>query len=230
MEPQYNDPAASPVIITTDDGSHTLSVPSLGESYHSRFGAIQESRHVFLEHGFHATGKSPLRILETGFGTGLNALLTLLAAGETGRKVFYTALELYPVPVETISQLNYPRLLETGEEIFLRMHSLPWEKDQPVTEHFTLLKIRDDLVTCNLKGPYDLVYFDAFSAEAQPELWTPQVFQKIGRTLTPGAILVTYAAKGSVRRALEQSGFRVERLPGPPGKREMIRAVWKDER
>jgi len=228
---QNDDITGKPVITETADGSHTLSLPGGQETYHSRYGAIQESAHVFIRNGLLVTTASPLSILEVGFGTGLNALLTLQEAARTGRRIHYTALERYPVPLEIISRLNYCDLLDVDCEWFRRMHSLPWAgKEQLLTAGFSLLKIQDDLLTCRLPGKYDLVYFDAFSAAAQPEMWTTEVFSKTGSAMTPGGILVTYAAKGSVRRALQQTGFRVERLPGPPGKREMIRAVWKDDR
>jgi tRNA U34 5-methylaminomethyl-2-thiouridine-forming methyltransferase MnmC len=155
--------------------------------------------------------------------------VTLLAAEQSVRRIHYTAVELYPLPDELVSQLNYCHLLAADEALFLRMHSHPWEKEFPLTDHFVLHKIHGDLRTVSLPGQYDLVYFDAFSADTQPEMWTPEIFGKIARVMTPGAILVTYAAKGSVRRALQQTGFRTERLPGPPGKREMIRAFWKDD-
>ncbi len=229
MEASDNVSDASPRIIKTDDTSHTLYVPFLGESYHSRYGAIQESQHVFIRNGFHAVAKKDLHVLEIGFGTGLNALLTLLEAEPSGRTIHYTALELYPLPDELVSQLNYCHLLEADEALFLRMHALPWDEEFSLTDHFVLHKLHGDLRTVSLPGKYDLVYFDAFSADVQPELWTPGIFSRLARVMNKQSILVTYAAKGIVRRALEQTGFRVERLPGPPGKREMIRAFWKDD-
>ena len=217
-----------PVIIETADASHTLSVPSLGETYHSRFGAIQESLHVFIKKGFRMTEQSPLRILEVGFGTGLNALLTLTEANREQRSIHYTTIERYPLDTAIVSRLNYCQLLEEADEtLFLRMHALPWNEEHRLTDNFILLKLHEDLTTCHLPGEYDLVYFDAFSAEVQPEMWSPEVFAAISKAMVSGGILVTYAAKGSVRRALQQTGFRVERLQGPPGKREMIRAVKK---
>ncbi len=217
-----------PVIIETADASHTLSVPSLGETYHSRHGAIQESLHVFIKNGFRVTEQSPLRILEVGFGTGLNALLTLTEADREQRSIHYTTVERYPLDTALISRLNYCQLLEEADEsLFLRMHALRWNEEHRLTENFTLLKLHEDLTTCHLPGKYDLVYFDAFSAEVQPEMWSPEVFAGISEAMVSGGVLVTYAAKGSVRRALQQTGFRIERLPGPPGKREMIRAVKK---
>lgn len=217
------------MIIETADASHTLSLPAVGETYHSRYGAIRESMHVFIRNGFLATSQASLRILEVGFGTGLNALLTLVEASRQQRSVHYTALELYPLEKGLVSQLNYCRLLEEADEtLFLKMHTLSWNREHRLTDNFTLLKIHADLTTCSLPGKYDLVYFDAFSAEVQPEMWSPDVFARIGRAMAAGGILVTYAARGSVRRALQQKGFRVEKLPGPPGKREMIRAVRED--
>ena len=221
--------SGGPVIIETADASHTLSLPAVGETYHSRYGAIGESLHVFIRNGFLATSLTSLRLLEVGFGTGLNALLTMVEASRQQRNVHYTALELYPLEKRLVSRLNYCRLIEEAEEdLFLRMHDLPWNREHRLTDHFTLLKLRADLTTCQLPGDYDLVYHDAFSAEVQPEMWSADVFSRIAKAMVPGGILVTYAAKGSVRRALRQTGFRVEKLPGPPGKREMTRAVREE--
>jgi len=214
-----------PEIRFTEDRSHTLWDPYLEEGYHSRHGAVQESKHVFIRHGYRQVEGQPVRILEAGFGTGLNALLTLAECMAEGRQVEYTTVELSPLPEEVVEQLNYPDLLGLDKELFLQLHRSPWGERTWITKHFSLLKLPADLRTCTFPGAYDLVYYDAFSAAVQPELWTPELFSQIASRMVAGGILVTYAARGSVKRALRQAGLQVERLPGPPGKREMIRAV-----
>ncbi len=210
----------------TDDGSHTLYSRRVDECYHSTYGAVQESRHVFLEAGWrHCSALCP-RVLEVGLGTGLNAFLTLQQAALEERRVFYTALERYPVSWELACKLNYPDMDETaGGEMFMRLHQAGWGKRERVTPWFDLLKRESDFTKAELDGQYDLVYFDAFSPEKQPEMWTAERFSLLYRHAAAGAVLVTYCAKGAVRRALQAAGFSVERLPGPPGKREMLRAV-----
>ncbi len=225
-----NDPAkksAQPILKVTSDRSHTLWHPLYGENYHSLHGAIQESLHVFIGEGYRHTDAEPLHILEAGFGTGLNALLTLREVLQSGRHVHYTAVELHPLPPELVRQLNYPALLEMDERFFLSLHEAPWGSNKMITPGFTLLKLESDLLASSFPGMYDLVYFDAFSAAVQPELWTEEVFGRIGRHMHKGGVLVTYASRGNVRRALQRCGFTVEKVPGPPGKREMLRAVKK---
>ncbi len=207
-------------IVTTADGSHSLFVPALDEHYHSMNGAIQESRHVFIN-VLNQIPKNHIRILEIGFGTGLNAFLTLL----TGRDIHYTALELYPLSVETACALNYPEMLDTARRAnFEHLHSAEWNKAEVITPHFTLYKINADFTQYKFPEQYDVIYFDAFSPEKQPEMWSETVFEKLYDAAAPNAVLTTYCAKGAVRRAMQQAGFVVERLPGPPGKREMLRA------
>ncbi|MBI5859132.1 MAG: tRNA (5-methylaminomethyl-2-thiouridine)(34)-methyltransferase MnmD [Sphingobacteriales bacterium] len=223
-------------IILTDDGSHSISVPELNVTYHSVHGAIQESMHVFIEAGLYGSGRlqrpDPISILEIGFGTGLNALLTLIEAEKTGIKIHYEALELYPLS-EEIRSLNYCQQLnrQNLQQIFEQMHSCEWEKDIAVSDNFILQKKKYNLLnlsTC-LAGrqayqPINLIYFDAFAPAAQPELWTKEVFDKMYSLLAPGGILVTYCSKADVRRAMIAAGFSVEKIPGPPHKREMLRA------
>lgn len=214
-------------IVHTADGSKTIQLPQWGEQYHSMHGALQEALHVFIGMGLHQFENRPLELLEVGFGTGLNALLTLLEAPGRKLSIRYTGLEAYPVAAEEWRQLNYPELLETEEDAqhyFEALHTTPWGDDVLLTPSFTLRKLQVDIRTFESEPKYDLVYFDAFGARVQPELWTANVFGNMFRTLRPGGSLVTYAAKGSVRRAMQQVGFQVERLPGPPGKREMLRA------
>lgn len=214
-------------IIRTSDGSRTIQIPGWEEQYHSLHGALQESLHVFIAHGLAQYASRPVRILEMGFGTGLNALLSLLEAPRRGLLLEYTALEAFPVTREEWEALDYGSLFDDPEagDHFQKLHEAPWETPTSVTPSFTLLKLQADLLEFNACDAFDLVYFDAFGARVQPELWTVKVFQSMFHALSEGGCLVTYAAKGSVRRAMLASGFLVERLPGPPGKREMLRAL-----
>ena len=216
-------------IILTSDGSHTLFVPLLGEHYHSIHGAIQESRHVFIQ-----TGLGPLnapkciKILEIGFGTGLNALLAMQFAHQHQIEILFTTIEKYPLRKDEFSQLNYGSVL--GEEwipYFQQLHECPWEQLVPISEAFSIQKIRADLLTASFIETYQIVFFDAFGPDKQPDLWTVTVFEKLYKSLEKQGVLVTYSAKGQVRRNLKAAGFEVERLPGPPGKREMLRATRK---
>lgn len=211
----------------TEDGSHTLFSMRTGECYHSSHGAVQESRHIFIDAGWSRCAGRELRVLEVGFGTGLNAYLTWLQAEREGKRVTYTALERYPVTLEVAAALNYADLLGGGRtaDDFLRLHSAEWGRAVRIAPCFELLKWQADFTEVELPGCYDLIYFDAFSPERQPEMWTPERFAYLYGHAAPGAVLVTYCAKGAVRRALQAAGFVVERLPGPPGKREMLRAT-----
>lgn len=210
----------------TEDGSHTLFSVRVGECYHSEHGAIQESEHIFIDSGWKHCHKSEPHVLEIGFGTGLNALLTLLQAEKDQKKTVYTALELYPLEKDRIENLNYSRLLDLSKkELFDQLHSVDWNCRVPVTSWFELEKLQADFTKVELSGVYDLIYFDAFSPDKQPEMWTPERFEYIFQHAAQGAVLTTYCAKGVVRRALQAAGFQVERLPGPPGKREILRAT-----
>ena len=212
----------------TADGSHTLFVPELDEHYHSVNGAIQESTHVFIRNGLLPLAeKKELRVLEVGFGTGLNALLTLLHAEETGQKIWYTSLELHPIESEIAAALNYPAQLggEEASTFFAALHAAPWGEEVVITPCFTLLKRNVDFTVCDLTGRYDLIYFDAFAPEKQPAMWEQSLFDRIATSTNEGGILATYCAKGEVRRRLQHSGFNVNRLPGPPGKRQMMQGV-----
>ena len=218
-----------PRLVVTADGSHSFLLPTLGEHYHSTNGAIVEARTVFIRYGYeHAIAyrTAHLRILEVGFGTGLNALLTWQRNRHEQLAVSYTALEPWPLTSDLIAQLNYGEFLEKpAGEIFAAMHGSEWGRQKLIGERFSLVKQRIRLEEFDPWGLYDLVYFDAFSPAVQPELWTPSVFGQISNYLSPGAVLVTYCAKGTVKRSLKAAGFALESLPGPPGKREVSRAT-----
>jgi len=218
-------------IRTTRDGSVTIHLPDWNEQYHSMHGAINEARHVFMQMGlvFFVSSESyanqPIAILEIGFGTGLNAFLTLLHAEANALNINYTGVEAYPVAPSEIAQLNYPKLLDASEASFQQLHETPWEEEVSVSPRFKLYKRKQFFSEINDKEAFHLIYFDAFGARVQPELWTQSIFQSMYDALLPGGVLVTYSAKGSVRRAMQAVGFKVERLPGPPGKREMLRGT-----
>ncbi|HYX05403.1 MAG TPA: tRNA (5-methylaminomethyl-2-thiouridine)(34)-methyltransferase MnmD [Bacteroidales bacterium] len=211
-------------IHTTQDGSHTLYIPSLDEHYHSTHGSVQESQHVFIRAGFNAIQQSSVDILEVGLGTGLNALLTMSEAEKHKKKVFYYGIEKYPLPSEILEKLNYKKILKNGDD-FNKIHACPWETEAAIYPWFSLYKTRADLLDAVLPDLFDLIYYDAFSPGVQPSLWEEPVLQKMAHVLRPGGVFITYCARGAVRRALVESGLKVERLPGPPGKREILRAV-----
>lgn len=219
--------AEETIIETTADGSHTLFVPVLNEHYHSVNGAIQESMHVFIRAGLGKCDKQQIRILEIGFGTGLNALLSLeYTEQSSGPELYYTSIERYPLPVEITDKLNYGTSLsdkEKGEKWFTEIHRAPWEQPVQITPRFTLHKIKGNGTTCALPKDIDLIFFDAFAPDKQPEMWEPAMFERLYAIATPGAIIVTYCAKGEVRRRMQSAGFIMERLPGPPGKRHILR-------
>jgi len=221
-------------VIITADGSSTVSIPEMNVTYHSTHGAIQESLHVFIKAGLNQAlpAHSSVSVLEMGFGTGLNALLTLMEAEAAKKPVHYTSIELYPLEPEYSRTLNYCEQLNRNDlqQSFETLHASVWEKDIPVTEYFTLFKSGTDLLNFETPGSgqvFHLIYFDAFAPTAQPQLWTSTVFERLFALLLPGGLLVTYCSKGDVRRAMQAAGFRVEKLAGPPGKREMVRA-WKE--
>lgn len=211
----------------TADGSYTLYVPELDEHYHSVKGALTESQHIFIEMGLKHSPTPEPHILEIGLGTGLNAFLTLLAAEEMQRKVHYTGIERYPLAEETLRQLDYPGIIgKKHEEDYYAIHQAPWEKETNLSPWFTLHKIEGDFTRHTFQKGYDIIYFDAFAPEKQPEMWEQSLFNTLYNVLNEGGILTTYCAKGVVRRMLQTAGFTVERLPGPPGgKREILRAT-----
>jgi len=215
-------------ILITSDGSTTIHLPEWNEQYHSKHGAIQEAYHVFIDKGLNAFKPSMhLSILEIGFGTGLNAFITYLASEKCGREINYVGIEAYPVENEEIFKLNYVKELKVNNKksIFDEMHASSWEEMHQISNKFRLIKRQQFFHEINDVNQYNLIYFDAFGARVQPELWTAAIFKKMHDALVQNGILVTYSAKGSVRRAMQEVGFVVERLPGPPGKREMLRAI-----
>ncbi len=214
-------------IIHTADGSNSLYSSGIDETYHSIHGAIQESNHIFIDAALRKLfGKSEIRIFEVGFGTGLNALLTALEAEQIKINIHYTTVELYPVEPDLALQLNYADFLKhkNAVTVFETIQRAEWNTTVRVSECFRIQKMKADFTTYRCDGGYDLVYFDAFSPEKQPEMWTPEIFEMLYSVCNAGAVLTTYCAKGSVRRALKEAGFAVERIPGPPGKREILRA------
>lgn len=211
----------------TADGSQTLFVPELNEHYHSVKGALAESEHIFIQMGLkHSSVEAP-HVLEIGFGTGLNAFLTLLTADTDQRNIHYTTLERYPVTPALIEQLTYPELIcPERKDDFQALHQAAWNTDVQLTPYFTLHKVETDFTSYTFPATYDVIYFDAFAPEKQPEMWTQSLFDTLCQQLNPQGILTTYCAKGAVRRMLQAAGFTVERLPGPPGgKREILRAT-----
>ena len=214
-------------IIETGDGSHTVAIPDMNVTYHSKHGAIQESMHVFIEAGLRYVIKKspiqPVKILEIGFGTGLNAFLTAIEAINTKTQVYYMAIEQFPISMEEVQALNYTNSLQ-NKELFVAMHEGAWNKEEIVNEKFILRKEKADLIQFETNQSFNLIYFDAFAPSAQPELWTEEVFRKLFSMLLPNGFLVTYCSKSAVRRDMESVGFKVEKIPGPPGKREMVRA------
>jgi tRNA U34 5-methylaminomethyl-2-thiouridine-forming methyltransferase MnmC len=213
-------------LIITSDGSHTIFIPELNEHYHSIHGAVQESRHVFITNGLDFCTLNHLNILEIGFGTGLNALLTALQIDGTRRSVDYTTVEKYPLDDRIVEMLNHKNISgKRSEMIFSSLHSITWNTAEKITDNFTLKKIRGDINEVIIHGNYDLIYFDAFGPEKQPGMWTIEIFEKVSAVTNTGGIFVTYSAKGQVKRNLRSCGFLVSLLPGPPGKRQMIRAI-----
>ncbi len=214
-------------ITLTADGSSTIYNSSLNQHYHSTHGAVQESKHVFMKMGWNEARKNlkNISILEMGFGTGLNAFLVLLECfADPSLKVLYTTLEAFPLENEQIAGLNYSEQLKSQQEKFLALHNAAWEIPIVIENRFTLLKKKIKLAEFIAdENTFDLIFYDAFSPEAQPELWTEEIFKKLFIVMKPGGILVTYCAKGQVRRNLIAAGFSVQRLQGPPGKREMLR-------
>ncbi len=219
-------------IMKTADGSYTIHLPEINEHYHSKHGALQEALHVFLSKGLtyrceNFPKDTSLSILEIGFGTGLNALLTYSYAKKHDLHINYTGVEAYPVSREEWEAMDYGNFIEEGKHnlIYEEMHASIWEENNSITPFFTLRKEQLKFEEIKTVGTYDIIYFDAFGARVQPELWTETIFKIMFNALKEKGVLVTYAAKGNVRRAMQSVGFDVERLEGPPGKREMLRAT-----
>jgi tRNA U34 5-methylaminomethyl-2-thiouridine-forming methyltransferase MnmC len=211
-------------IETTGDGSQTVYSEQFQEGYHSVHGAVTESEHIFIDAGFRVCQRGNIRIFEAGFGTGLNAYLTFIEAAKRNVTVDYRSIELFPLDTSVIDQLNYPEFLASDTAVFKVMHDVSWNSATEISTGFCLRKIKADLLEFEPVDDFDLVYFDAFSPVQQPALWSEAIFKKLYTHMSEGGILVTYCAKGIVRRTLEKVGFVTERLPGPPGKREMLRA------
>lgn len=214
----------------TADGSVTFYIPEIDEHYHSTNGAIIEALHVYLKeallHYIERVQPRRVRILEVGFGTGLNAFLTLIRAEELRIPIHYTTLELYPLDMERVEMLNYPQQVEKGDAaLFKSLHAAQWNETVAVTPLFSIEKREIDLVNNPLEGMFDVVYFDAFAPDKQPEMWSDAIYQKVAAQVSTGGVLTTYCAKGVVRRGFRDAGFIMERIPGPPGKREMIRGT-----
>ena len=237
-------------IITTADGSKTIHIEDWNEQYHSKHGAIQEAKHVFIKNGLHhfyselvsesvenlchsdtelvevEESLTNISILEIGFGTGLNAFITCLEAEKLKVNIDYVGVEAYPISSDELSALNYDELLsKKNDSVFKKLHKVSWEENHKITSKFMLKKRKHFFEDIKDIERYNLIYFDAFGARVQPELWTEHILKIMYKALKLEGVLVTYSAKGSVRRAMQAVGFIVERLPGPPGKREMLRAI-----
>lgn len=213
-------------LIKTSDGSTSLYLPELNETYHSKHGALQETQHVFIHNGLQLFHSQSLAILEIGFGTGLNALVTYQQHNNLQLNIHYETTEAYPLQWEQASMMNYPEMLSAPllHTVFKQIHTCPWGENITLSPTFTFKKRLQRFETITDTQQFDLIYFDAFGAQVQPELWEEDIFKRMYNALKKNGILVTYAAKGSVRRAMQACGFTVERLPGPPMKREMLRA------
>ena len=214
-------------ILITSDGSTTIHLPDWNEQYHSKHGAIQEAYHVFIKYGLEFLNKKDISVLEIGFGTGLNTLITFIESKKNKQKINYIGVEAYPVSIEEVDKLNYVSELNSCDlqDVFNNIHKSSWEEINQLSKYFCLLKRKLFFQDIEYENNFDLIYFDAFGARVQPELWTEDIFKKMFNALRENGVLVTYSAKGSVRRAMIAAGFNVERLPGPPGKREMLRAI-----
>jgi tRNA U34 5-methylaminomethyl-2-thiouridine-forming methyltransferase MnmC len=214
-------------ILQTLDGSTTIHLPDWNESYHSKHGAIQEAYHVFIQNGLNTFNNKPISILEIGFGTGLNAFITYLEAKKSKQRIDYYGVEAYPISSEEILQMNYVSELNvtTESDVFTLMHQCDWEINNEIAALFTLTKRKQFFEQINDEDKFDLIYFDAFGYRVQPDLWSTEIFRKMYKSLKSKGTLVTYAARGVVKRSLIEVGFKVEKLPGPPGKREMFRAT-----
>lgn len=218
-----------PVIKITSDGSQTIYLPALDEHYHSIHGALTESMHVFIHTGLEAVlslNKKNIRVLEIGLGTGLNALLTLLHMRDDKRQVRYTALEPHPLSSEITGVISFENILNSTDvqHWYTAIHKAEFDIKINLTDSFTFIKHHTGLEDMNFSETYDLIYFDAFSPKVQPDIWKTENFEKLFRATNVNGILVTYCAQGAVRRSMQHAGYVVERLPGPPHKREMLRA------
>jgi tRNA U34 5-methylaminomethyl-2-thiouridine-forming methyltransferase MnmC len=212
-------------IITTKDGSTSLFIPEWNETYHSKNGAIQEAYHVFIKNGLSIFKGKSVSILEIGFGTGLNAFITSLEAEKNNLPIDYTAVEAFPITIEEIDAMNFASKIDSNKtNIFIAIHQLNWEVKNQVCDNFYLTKRKQFFQDINDKDCFDIIYFDAFSFDVQPELWSEAIFKKMHTALKSNGILVTYACRTIIRQTMISAGFSIEKLPGAPGKREMLRA------
>ena len=211
----------------TGDGSTSIFIPELNEGYHSKHGAIQEAYHVFIKNGLELCTNKEISILEIGFGTGLNAFITFLEAQKNNQKINYVGVEAYPVENEHILQMNYVQELNAinDEAIFSKMHNAHWETEIELSNNFHLTKRKQFFQDITDSNAFDLIYFDAFGFSAQPDLWSEEIFKIMYNALKPKGVLVTYACRTSIQNAMLSTGFNIEKLPGAPGKREMLRGV-----
>lgn len=216
-------------IIKTLDGSTTIHLQEWDECYHSKHGAIQEAKHVFIKNGLSLFEDKAVSILEIGFGTGLNAFITFLESAQKQHKINYVGVEAYPIEAKEVLEMNYVSELEADQyvAVFEKMHECEWNTEVEISADFTLTKRKQFFDEINDFEIFDLIYFDAFGYRVQPELWSTEIFQKMYNSLKPNGVLVTYAARGVVKRSMISVGFTVEKLAGPPGKREMFRAFKK---
>ena len=221
-------------LFLTEDGSHSIYSEQLGVSYHSKHGAIQETQHVFIKAGFnHILQQTPneINILEIGFGTGLNAFMTFLESEHQPilTTINYFAIEAYPLSMEQVFELNYVERLDAAgyQDVFLKMHSCEWSQVHPLSKKFNFQKLLMNFEDIDFQNQMDLIYFDAFAPDVQPQLWEENLMAKMFNALRSQGVLTTYCAKGVVKRTLKSVGFFIESLPGPPGKREMTRAIKK---
>ena len=217
-------------IITTSDGSKTIQIEGWNEQYHSIHGALQEAKHVYINAGLKTflerqPKQNALTVLEIGFGTGLNALLTALESLNISQEICYHGIEAYPVEAEELQALGYHTLIGSDPSIFQNIHNCSWHETHKILPHFSIVKRQAFFSDIAEANAFDVIYFDAFGPRVQPNLWIESIFKKMYEALRPNGLLVTYCAKGSVRRCMQAVGFEVERLPGPPGKREMLRAI-----
>ncbi len=219
-------------IIITTDGSHSIAIPEMGVTYHSSHGAIQESMHVFIQSGLrYFNGKNgshiALSVFEMGLGTGLNALLTLAEAEKSKQKIYYEAIETHPLEPNIIAALNYCEQLQRPdlETFFKQLHECAWDTVIDITPHFSFIKKKISLTDYSADQQFNIIYFDAFAPDIQPDLWTVAAFKKLYAAMQNGSVLTTYCSKSIVRKAMAEAGLIVEKIPGPPHKREMVRAV-----
>ena len=213
-------------IIRTADGSTTIQIAGWNECYHSKFGAIQEAQHVFIKNGLSLFENKSISILEIGFGTGLNAFITFLESKKLNQTIDFVGVEAYPISADEVLSMNYVSELNAKSEshIFEKMHQCKWEEQIILREDFVFTKRKQFFTDIDDLEMFDLIYFDAFGYNVQPDLWSTAIFQKMYNALKANGILVTYAARGVVKRSMQEVGFEVEKLEGPPGKREMFRA------